>query len=143
MAMQSSFWRRQALISGPCDQHFSDLHQHPLGFTPKACFFCRKIQDLSNSVRFCNISVRPGDHAPFLETHGHSVRLGMSAKAFSIVFSFKTLFMNTHVTQQCMYSKKNISTSEEDNIFLRHIQLSAPPPVTPFKQWRPDRVDKV
>ena len=27
---------------------------------------------------FCNISVRPGDHAPFLETHGNSVRLGRS-----------------------------------------------------------------
>ena len=30
------------------------------------------------SPRFCNISVIPGDHAPFLETHGHSVRLGRS-----------------------------------------------------------------
>ena len=25
-----------------------------------------------------NISVRPGDHAPFLETHGNSVKLGRS-----------------------------------------------------------------
>ena len=30
-------------------------------------------------MRLCNISVRPGDHAPFLETHGNSVRLGGSA----------------------------------------------------------------
>ena len=30
---------RQALISGPCEQHLSDLHQKPFGFTPKACFF--------------------------------------------------------------------------------------------------------
>ena len=41
--------------------------------------FCRKIKDQSNSGRFCNISVKPGDHAPFLETHGYSVRLGRSA----------------------------------------------------------------
>ena len=27
-------------------------------------------------MTFFNISVRPGDHAPFLETHGNSVRLG-------------------------------------------------------------------
>ena len=43
--------------------------------------FCGKIEDQSNSlnsVRFCNISVRTGDHAPFLETHGNSVRLGRS-----------------------------------------------------------------
>ena len=62
---QSSFWRRQALISGPCDLLFSDSHQNPLEFTSKACF-CGKIEDQSNSpnsVRFCNISVRPGDHA--------------------------------------------------------------------------------
>ena len=39
---QSSFWRRQALISSPCDQHFSDSHQNPVGFTPKACFFAEK-----------------------------------------------------------------------------------------------------
>ena len=39
---QSSFWRRQALISGPCDQHFSDSHQNSFRFTPKSCFFCRK-----------------------------------------------------------------------------------------------------
>ena len=30
-----------------------------------------------NSVRLFYISVRPGDHAPFLETHGNSVRLGV------------------------------------------------------------------
>ena len=44
--------------------------------------FCRKIWDQSNSlnsVRCCDISVRPGDRAPFLETHGSSVRLGRSA----------------------------------------------------------------
>ena len=29
-------------------------------------------------MRFFNISVRPWDHAPFLETHGNSVRLGRS-----------------------------------------------------------------
>ena len=58
---------RLALISGPCDQHFSDSHQTRLGFKPKA-----------NSVRFCSISVRPGDHAPFLETDGNCVRLGRS-----------------------------------------------------------------
>ena len=34
-------------------------------------------------MRFCNISVRPGDHAPFLETHGNSVRLGRSANGSS------------------------------------------------------------
>ena len=59
---QSSFWRPQALISGPCDQHFSDSHQNPFGFTPKSCLFCSKIYEQSNSlnsVRFCNISVRP------------------------------------------------------------------------------------
>ena len=42
---------------------------------------CRKIKDKSNSpysVRFCNIAVRSGDHAPFLETHGNSVILGRS-----------------------------------------------------------------
>ena len=39
---QSSFWCHQALISCPCDQHFSDSHQNPLGFTPKACFFLKK-----------------------------------------------------------------------------------------------------
>ena len=53
----------------------SDSHQnHP--FLQK-----NKIYDQSNSlnsVRFCNISVRPGDHVPFLETHGNSVRLGRS-----------------------------------------------------------------
>ena len=76
----NAIWRRQALISGPCDQHFSDSHQNLLGFTPKACFLCRKIEDQSNSMRLCNISARPGDHAPFLETHGNSVRLGRSAK---------------------------------------------------------------
>ena len=58
---QSSFWRHQALISGPCDQHFSDSHQNPLKFTPKAWFFCGKIEDQSNSVRFWNISVWPED----------------------------------------------------------------------------------
>ena len=35
-------------------------------------------QNSLNSVSFFNISVRPGDHAPFLETHGNSVRLGTS-----------------------------------------------------------------
>ena len=34
-------------------------------------------------MRFCNISVRPGDHAPFLETQGHSVRLGRSVEVIS------------------------------------------------------------
>ena len=29
-------------------------------------------------MRFYNIAVRPGDHAPFLETHGNSVGLGRS-----------------------------------------------------------------
>ena len=28
---QSSFWRWQSLISGPCDQHLSDSHQKPSG----------------------------------------------------------------------------------------------------------------
>ena len=46
--------------------------------------FLQKIKDQSNSlhsVRFCNISVTPGDRAPFefLETHGNFVRLGRSA----------------------------------------------------------------
>ena len=44
-------------------------------------FLAEKLKDQSNSlnsVRFCNISVRPGDHAPFLETHGISLRLGRS-----------------------------------------------------------------
>ena len=35
-------------------------------------------QNSLNSVRFFNISARPGDHAPFLETHGNSVILGRS-----------------------------------------------------------------
>ena len=80
---QSSFWCRQALISGPCDQHLSDSHQNPLGFT-KSMLFCRKIEYQSNSlnsVRLRNISMRPGDHAPCLETHGNSVRLGRSGLA--------------------------------------------------------------
>ena len=42
--------------------------------------FLRKIEDQSNSARFWTISVRPGDHAPFLETRGNSVRLGRSEK---------------------------------------------------------------
>ena len=33
-------------------------------------------------MRFCDISVRPGDRAPFLETHGNSVRLGRSANCW-------------------------------------------------------------
>ena len=32
-----------------------------------------------NSVRFCDIYVRPGDQESFLENHGNSVRLGRSA----------------------------------------------------------------
>ena len=47
---QSSSWRRQALISGPCEHHFPDSHQNPLGFTPKACFLQKKIR----SIRFPN-----------------------------------------------------------------------------------------
>ena len=35
-------------------------------------------------MRFWNISVSPGDHAPFLETHGNSVGLGRSAKGLEI-----------------------------------------------------------
>ena len=83
---QSSLWCHQALISGPCNQHFSDSPENVLGFTPKACFLCRKIEDQSNSlnsVRFCNISVRHGDHAPFLETQGNSVTLGRSVEVIS------------------------------------------------------------
>ena len=39
-------------------------------------------KDQSNSLnygRFLDISGRPGDHPPFLETHGNSGRLGRSA----------------------------------------------------------------
>ena len=38
--------------------------------------FCRKIEDQSNSLNsviLCNISVRPGNRARFLETHGWQV----------------------------------------------------------------------
>ena len=31
-------------------------------------------------MRCFNISVRPGDHAPFLETRGNSVRLGRTVR---------------------------------------------------------------
>ena len=50
-------------------------------YTPKIRISCWKIKYHSNwpnSVRFCNISVRPGDQEWFLETHGNSVRLGRS-----------------------------------------------------------------
>ena len=65
----------------PPGANFTSLSSASLGFTSKACFFADKLKDQSislNSVRFCNISLRPGDHAPFLETHGNSVRLGRS-----------------------------------------------------------------
>ena len=62
-------------VSGP---NFRSMWSASLGFTTKASrvhtkskFCCRKIKYQSNSlnsVRFCNISVRPGDHAQFLET---------------------------------------------------------------------------
>ena len=39
----------------------------------KSMLCCRKIWAL-NSVRFCNISMRMGDHAPFLETHSRKFR---------------------------------------------------------------------
>ena len=42
ISTQSSFWRCQTLISGPCVQHLSHSHQKPLGFTPKAWFFAEK-----------------------------------------------------------------------------------------------------
>ena len=32
---ESSFWRRQAQISGPCVQHFSDSHQNHAFFAEK------------------------------------------------------------------------------------------------------------
>ena len=63
-------------------RHFGRLPEIPGHFAGlKNMLLCRKIEDQSNSlnsVPFCNISVRPGDHAPFLETHGNSVRLGRS-----------------------------------------------------------------
>ena len=65
----------------PPGANFTPLSSASLGFTSKACFFADKLKDKSislNSGIFCNISLRPGDHAPFLETHGNSVRLGRS-----------------------------------------------------------------
>ena len=55
------------------------------------CF--RKIKDQSNSLH----CVRPADHAPFLETHGNSVRLGRSAMAY------------VNVTT-CLYCRKDVRT---------------------------------
>ena len=75
------------VIVAPPGADFRSLWSPSLEFTPNTSrihmkrFFCWKIKDQSNSlnsVRFCNISVRPGDHAPLLETHGSSVRLGRS-----------------------------------------------------------------
>ena len=42
-------------------------------------------------MRFCNFTVRPGDHAPFLETHGNSVRLGRSVVLEQIMNMMDTL----------------------------------------------------
>ena len=67
ISTQSSFWRRQTLIGVPVIS-ISRIHT-------KSILCCRKIKDQSNSLdcgRFCNIA-RPGDHAPFLETHGNYV----------------------------------------------------------------------
>ena len=64
-----------------CNKHFTKCLRFVTLSTESMLFLVEKLKDQSNSlnsVRFCNISVRPGDHAPFLETHGISVRLGRS-----------------------------------------------------------------
>ena len=53
----------------------SDSHQKHAFLHTKICY---EIVTSLNSVRFSSISVRRGDHAPFLETHRNSVRLGRS-----------------------------------------------------------------
>ena len=40
--MSSSFRRRPALISGPCNQHLSYSHHKSVGFIPKTCFVAYK-----------------------------------------------------------------------------------------------------
>ena len=53
----------------------SDSHQN------KSMLAAEK-KNQSNSLHYvicCNITAEPGDHAPFLETHGNSVTLGRSA----------------------------------------------------------------
>ena len=65
---QSSLWRHQALISDPCDQHLPDSHK-----SMHYALLHLTIEDPSNflhSVTLCNIAMRCGDHAPFLETYG-------------------------------------------------------------------------
>ena len=64
----------------------SRIHTKSVSDSHQKRVFCRKITDQPDSldsVSFCNNSVRPGDHAPFLETNGNSVRLGRSVASGS------------------------------------------------------------
>ena len=91
------------VILAPSDANLTKVPVN--GFTPKAGFVLRKIKDQSNflhSVSFCNISVRPGDHAPFLETHRNSVRLDRS------VFMHIPYMGNIYATTLC----KHIETTK-------------------------------
>ena len=59
----------------------SEIHIKNLSVSRHKHVLLLKIEGQSNSlnsVRFCNISLKPGDHARFLETHGNSMRLGRS-----------------------------------------------------------------
>ena len=60
----------------------------------KKCFPLPAGKDQSNSLnsaRFFYISGGPGDHPPFLETHGNSGRLGRSAYTFKERNNFNSL----------------------------------------------------
>ena len=64
---------------------------------------CRKIKYQSNSlhsVRVCNIAVRSADYAPFLKTHGNSVRFGRSALPSVMSFFTQNTARHDHNTRQ-------------------------------------------
>ena len=77
------------LMVMPSGANFRSLWSASLGFTSKisrihteSMFICKQISIKFPKFReFCNISVRPGDHAQFLETRRNSVRLGRSGSA--------------------------------------------------------------
>ena len=112
--------------------------------------FCRRIKDQSNSlnsVRFCNISMRLGDHAPFLDSRkffffsilfraafnaAYSVRLGRSAKTKSRwyliygVYARGSKISHQSALELCNLSLTPHSSLEKDNSLLvtPHIHLS-------------------
>ena len=62
-----------------------DTHFFWVRYANNKDFLLKKINHSNspNPVRFCDISVRPGDQEGFLETHGNSVRLARSVGTVS------------------------------------------------------------